>query len=30
MKMPIYWYEKQKNDVNSLTTRLALDCEKMK
>jgi len=30
MKLPIYWYEKPKNSVGSLTARLAVDCKQVK
>jgi ATP-binding cassette subfamily B (MDR/TAP) protein 1 len=30
MKLPIYWYEKPKNNVGSLTARLAVDCKQVK
>ena len=30
MKLPVEWYEKPKNSVGNLTTRLAVDCRKVK
>lgn len=30
MKLPIYWYERPKNNVGSLTTRLSVDCKQVK
>jgi ATP-binding cassette subfamily B (MDR/TAP) protein 1 len=30
MKLPTYWYERPKNNVGSLTTRLAVDCKQVK
>lgn len=30
MKLPIYWYERPKNSVGSLTARLAVDCRQVK
>ena len=30
MRLPIYWYERPKNSVGSLTARLAVDCKQVK
>jgi ATP-binding cassette subfamily B (MDR/TAP) protein 1 len=30
MKLPIFWYERPKNSIGLLTTRLAVDCKQVK
>lgn len=30
MKLPIYWYERPKNNVGSIKTRLSVDCKQVK
>lgn len=30
MKLPMYWYERPKNNVGALTTRLSVDCKQVK
>lgn len=30
LKLPVYWYERPKNNIGSLTARLAVDCKQVK